>query len=349
MNIGLALPQYDYSVFGERPLQFETIARHRAGRGRRGIPRRCGSATISSSTSRSTEALPSPTASTAGHARRTESSGARRPTRHAGAARGAASGGGPREGPRVARPDLRRTPRRRPRRGLVRTRVPRLLGDDDAHTGGAAPSIAIGGRRGDGTARRRPDSTTTVSFTPRARCDQRARHVQQPRPRVFVGGKGDRLLRLAGRADGWNTCWVWTPAEYRDTCPVLDAACAMRSGAIRLRCGARSASTPSAATTRPISAPVRAVQGQRPRRWSTACHSTVAQGATRRHRRPGPRPGRGAGGARGRDPDHRRRCRCRSRWATRRRRGARRMRSARDRRPPLGTLRGRRPPERCRT
>jgi alkanesulfonate monooxygenase SsuD/methylene tetrahydromethanopterin reductase-like flavin-dependent oxidoreductase (luciferase family) len=51
--------------------------------------------------------------------------------------------------------------------------------------------------------------------------------VQQPRPRVFVGGKGDRLLRLAARhADGWNTCWVWTPDAYRDRLRVLDDACA---------------------------------------------------------------------------------------------------------------------------
>jgi alkanesulfonate monooxygenase SsuD/methylene tetrahydromethanopterin reductase-like flavin-dependent oxidoreductase (luciferase family) len=51
--------------------------------------------------------------------------------------------------------------------------------------------------------------------------------VQQPRPRVFVGGKGDRLLRLAAEhADGWNTCWVWTTDAYRERLRVLDAACA---------------------------------------------------------------------------------------------------------------------------
>jgi alkanesulfonate monooxygenase SsuD/methylene tetrahydromethanopterin reductase-like flavin-dependent oxidoreductase (luciferase family) len=51
--------------------------------------------------------------------------------------------------------------------------------------------------------------------------------VQRPRPRVFVGGKGDRLLRLAARhADGWNTCWVWTPDAYAQRVRVLDDACA---------------------------------------------------------------------------------------------------------------------------
>jgi alkanesulfonate monooxygenase SsuD/methylene tetrahydromethanopterin reductase-like flavin-dependent oxidoreductase (luciferase family) len=49
---------------------------------------------------------------------------------------------------------------------------------------------------------------------------------QQPRPRVFVGGKGDRLLRLVARvADGWNTCWAITPAAYRDRVAVLEREC----------------------------------------------------------------------------------------------------------------------------
>jgi alkanesulfonate monooxygenase SsuD/methylene tetrahydromethanopterin reductase-like flavin-dependent oxidoreductase (luciferase family) len=51
--------------------------------------------------------------------------------------------------------------------------------------------------------------------------------IQQPHPRVFVGGKGDRLLRLVARyADGWNTCWVWTPDDYRARLDVLERACA---------------------------------------------------------------------------------------------------------------------------
>jgi alkanesulfonate monooxygenase SsuD/methylene tetrahydromethanopterin reductase-like flavin-dependent oxidoreductase (luciferase family) len=50
--------------------------------------------------------------------------------------------------------------------------------------------------------------------------------VQRPRPPVFVGGKGDRLLRLvAERADGWNTCWVWTPEEYAVRRSVLEREC----------------------------------------------------------------------------------------------------------------------------
>jgi alkanesulfonate monooxygenase SsuD/methylene tetrahydromethanopterin reductase-like flavin-dependent oxidoreductase (luciferase family) len=41
-----------------------------------------------------------------------------------------------------------------------------------------------------------------------------------------VGGKGDRLLALvAEQADGWNTCWIWTPDDYRARLDVLGRAC----------------------------------------------------------------------------------------------------------------------------
>jgi alkanesulfonate monooxygenase SsuD/methylene tetrahydromethanopterin reductase-like flavin-dependent oxidoreductase (luciferase family) len=43
---------------------------------------------------------------------------------------------------------------------------------------------------------------------------------------VFVGGKGDRLLRLVARhADGWNTCWTWTTDAYRERLAVLEREC----------------------------------------------------------------------------------------------------------------------------
>jgi alkanesulfonate monooxygenase SsuD/methylene tetrahydromethanopterin reductase-like flavin-dependent oxidoreductase (luciferase family) len=49
---------------------------------------------------------------------------------------------------------------------------------------------------------------------------------QHPRPQVFVGGKGDRLLELVvRRADGWPTCWAWTPAAYRERVQALERAC----------------------------------------------------------------------------------------------------------------------------
>ncbi len=50
--------------------------------------------------------------------------------------------------------------------------------------------------------------------------------VQRPRPPIIVGGKGDRLLEVvAEAADGWNTCWVWTPDAYRERLDVLGRAC----------------------------------------------------------------------------------------------------------------------------
>jgi alkanesulfonate monooxygenase SsuD/methylene tetrahydromethanopterin reductase-like flavin-dependent oxidoreductase (luciferase family) len=50
--------------------------------------------------------------------------------------------------------------------------------------------------------------------------------LQLPRPRVFAGGKGDRLLRLvAQHADGWNTCWSWTFDAYRERLQVLEREC----------------------------------------------------------------------------------------------------------------------------
>jgi probable F420-dependent oxidoreductase len=50
--------------------------------------------------------------------------------------------------------------------------------------------------------------------------------LQRPTPPIMVGGKGDRLLGLVAElADGWNTCWVWTPDAYRERLEVLARAC----------------------------------------------------------------------------------------------------------------------------
>jgi alkanesulfonate monooxygenase SsuD/methylene tetrahydromethanopterin reductase-like flavin-dependent oxidoreductase (luciferase family) len=51
--------------------------------------------------------------------------------------------------------------------------------------------------------------------------------VQRPRPPLWVGGKGDRLLGVVARsADGWNLCWAVTPEGYEQRLAVLAAACA---------------------------------------------------------------------------------------------------------------------------
>ncbi len=52
------------------------------------------------------------------------------------------------------------------------------------------------------------------------------RPVQAPGPPIWVGGRGDRLLDLVAReADGWNTAWVATPEAYGERLDVLVAAC----------------------------------------------------------------------------------------------------------------------------
>ena len=57
-----------------------------------------------------------------------------------------------------------------------------------------------------------------------ARCLPRP--VQRPSPPIWVGGKGERLVELASRhADGWNTAWIWTPEDWAARAAVLDAAC----------------------------------------------------------------------------------------------------------------------------
>jgi probable F420-dependent oxidoreductase len=51
--------------------------------------------------------------------------------------------------------------------------------------------------------------------------------LQRPRPPLWVGGRGDRMLGVVGRAaDGWNTGWALTPEEYDQRLEVLGAACA---------------------------------------------------------------------------------------------------------------------------
>jgi len=52
------------------------------------------------------------------------------------------------------------------------------------------------------------------------------RPLQQPSPPIWVGGSGDRLLDLVARvADGWNTAWIWTPERYQARLDTLYAAC----------------------------------------------------------------------------------------------------------------------------
>jgi probable F420-dependent oxidoreductase len=55
----------------------------------------------------------------------------------------------------------------------------------------------------------------------------RPRPVQDPRPPIWVGGKGDRLLAAAARsADGWNFSWIGSIDAYADRVAAADGACA---------------------------------------------------------------------------------------------------------------------------
>ena len=64
----------------------------------------------------------------------------------------------------------------------------------------------------------------TYYRTVEARCLPRP--VQRPRPPIWLGGKGDRIIDLCARkADGWNTVWVWTREDYRARLDVLERAC----------------------------------------------------------------------------------------------------------------------------
>lgn len=49
---------------------------------------------------------------------------------------------------------------------------------------------------------------------------------QTPRPPVWIGGKGDLLLRTAARvADGWNFSWIGSFETYADRSRAADGAC----------------------------------------------------------------------------------------------------------------------------
>ena len=50
--------------------------------------------------------------------------------------------------------------------------------------------------------------------------------LQAAGPPLWVGAKGDRAIGVAARAgDGWNTGWRWTPQQYRVRLEVFERAC----------------------------------------------------------------------------------------------------------------------------
>ncbi len=56
------------------------------------------------------------------------------------------------------------------------------------------------------------------------------RPAQRPRPTIWVGGKGDRAMRLIARvADGWNAAWFQDPDAYAERARLLGDATVRRS------------------------------------------------------------------------------------------------------------------------
>ena len=54
----------------------------------------------------------------------------------------------------------------------------------------------------------------------------RPRPLQDPRPPIWIGGKGDLLLKTAARvADGWNYSWLGSFEDYRERSDAAGAAC----------------------------------------------------------------------------------------------------------------------------
>lgn len=225
MQFGLALPHYDFSIPGESPLRFETIVEHAVAAESLGFD----ALYVSDHVSLSIEKYGGPPGEYFAY----------EPLTTLAAVAGAATR--PRLGTLVLAEALR------PAGVLAKAlaTLDRLCGgrlDIGIGAGWYEPDYAAVGLTlpspGERLARLREALAVLDALLPGgpATLDGKAHLVrdapnlpparQEPRPPIFVGGKGDRLLRLAAEmADGWNTCWVWTPDEYRARLDVLNRAC----------------------------------------------------------------------------------------------------------------------------
>ena len=225
VQFGLALPHYDFSIPGESPLRFETIAAHASAAEALGFE----SLWVSDHVSLSIERYGGPPGEQF----------AFEPLTTLAAVAGVVSG--PRLGTLVLSEALR------PAGVLAKalTTLDRLCGgrlDIGIGAGWYAPDFEAVGLAvpspGERLARLREALVVLDTLLPGGPATLNGKaHVvrgatnlppalQSPRPPIFVGGKGDRLLGLvAEMADGWNTCWIWTPDDYRRRVAVLDRAC----------------------------------------------------------------------------------------------------------------------------
>ena len=129
--------------------------------------------------------------------------------------------------------------------------------------------------------------------------------VQRPRPPLWVGGKGDRLLGVVARAaDGWNICWAVTEADYQERAGVLAAACRRAGrdpGEVRRSVGLNTLiGTGRRRPGRALGPPEGPDPERDPGRGRAARLGRLPAG---RHPRRGRRPAAGLGGAGGRAGD----------------------------------------------
>ena len=306
MRLGLALPQYDYSIAGESPLQWSSVVAYARAAESAGYD----SLWVSDHLFLDVAKYGGPPdrygvfdpivllAALASQVPRVAVGDAR-------VVRGAAAGVGAGEVAGQPRPRLRRSPRRGRRRGWYEPEYDAI--------GMAMPSP------GERLARLRDAVAVVRGLLGGGPCTYDGRFhraydahnqppaLQRPTPPIIVGGKGDRLLRLVAElADGWNTCWVWTPDAYRERLEVL--ARGVRRGGSRPGVGAavaRPLRVVRRGRARPRAAVRASAGGHAARRARRRVPRAVARGTPGRHRRPGAGAGGRLGGPRGRDPDRR--------------------------------------------
>ncbi|MFZ4584686.1 MAG: TIGR03619 family F420-dependent LLM class oxidoreductase [Acidimicrobiia bacterium] len=225
MRIGLALPHYDFSVPGERPLRFETIVEYAQHAEQLGFDSLWVSDHVFLDIGKyggpdTPEATYDPFVLLSALARVTTKPRlgtlvmleALRPagiTAKALASLDRVSGGRLDIGIGAGwyEPDYEAVGLQMPRPGVRLQRLDEAIVALDASLGGGPATVDGDFHRLDGAWNHPPA-------------------LQTPRPPIIVGGKGDRLLDLvARRADGWNTCWVWTHEQYRERLAALEAAC----------------------------------------------------------------------------------------------------------------------------
>ena len=240
---------------GESPLRWATVVGVRGSRPNASATTRCGSPTISSSTSRSTAAPPT---------RRPRSIRSSPSAALAGIVPGPGSErwccarrSGPRRSWRSRSPSLDRICGGRldvgigagwyePEYAAIGMAMP---------TPGGAPGAAAAKRsRSCGVCSAGARSPSTGATTARSRRVNDPAAVQQPRAADHGRGEGRpaALRRWPSCADGWNTCWVWTPDAYRERLDVLERGVRRRSAAIRR-------------TRHPLGRPLRALWRRRAR------------------------------------------------------------------------------------